>query len=109
MAAPNPAPRKKTPRTSAPATGFHLTHADNASPIRANTTASASPPKKSARASQRLSQTHEPPERPASTRNKMSPGTQVINDTSHAMTQNFPNTYSLRENGRQKYRGRALL
>src|SRR5258706_16251441 len=102
MAAPNPAPRKKTPSTSAPATGFHFTHADSARPRRASMTTSARELRKMARASQRWSHIHDPPERPDSMPKRIRPGIHVINETSQAMTQNFPNTYSARENGRQK-------
>src|SRR5437016_7767214 len=109
MAAAKPAPRKKTPSTSAPAMGFHFTHADSARPIRARMTTSARELKKIARASHKCSHIQEPPDRPASMQKRIRPGIQVISETSQAMTQNFPSTYSTREKGRQKYSGSALL
>src|SRR5258708_20119562 len=102
MAAPKPAPRKKTPSTSAPAIGFHFTQADSARPMRASTTTSERELKTIARASHRLSHIQDPPESPASMPKRIRPGTHLISDTTQAMSQNFPRTYSVREKGREK-------
>src|SRR5262249_675986 len=46
MVAPNPAATKNTPNMSAPAAGFHFTHADNASASSDSTSTQIHPPKK---------------------------------------------------------------
>src|SRR5215475_914403 len=64
---------------------------------------------KTAPAIQRLSIIHSPPARYDCRRNKSKPGTQVKAERRISNTDIFPTIYSNRENGRERYRGKALL
>src|SRR5579862_4867187 len=58
---------------------------------------------------QRLSHVQRAPARLACMMKRTRPGTHVICESRIASTDDFPSTYSARENGRQKYNGSAPL
>src|SRR5580704_4949626 len=99
MVAPNAAATKNTPKTSAPAAGFHLTHADNASASSESSTIHTQEPKKKPHAMRALSWAQPPPSRYACRPKSNRPGTHVISDIKIINTDILPNTYSMRENG----------
>src|SRR4051794_12888773 len=107
MARANPAPKKNMPSSSAPATIRHFTHAESANAASESTSIQTNEPRTMARAIQKLSHVHCQPERLACTKNKTSPGSQVIHDRVMSSTDIFPSTYSVRDNGRQRYKVRA--
>src|ERR1700677_4023600 len=94
IVAPKAAATKKTPKTSAPAAGFHLTHAESASASSESKTIHTHEPKKKPHAMRALSCAQQPPSRYACRPNSAKPGTQVISDIRIMSTDILPNTYS---------------
>src|ERR1700722_14551737 len=109
MVAPKAAATKKTPKTSAPAAGFHFTHAESASASSESRKIKTHEPKKKPHAMRALSCAHPPPSRYACRPNSSRPGTHVISDIRIISTDILPRTYSTRDNGRARYNERALL
>src|SRR5579862_501069 len=93
----------------APATMRQRTHADIARASSEIRIVHMKLVRKIDQASQALSFSQAEPSRLHWIENRIKPGTQVMNASNSAMTESFPNTYSVRENGRQKYSGSALL
>src|SRR5580700_10993463 len=94
MVAPKAAATKKTPKTSAPAAGFHLTHAESASASSESKTIHTQEPKKKPQAMRALSCAQPPPSRYACRPNSIRPGTQVISDIRTISTDILPSTRS---------------
>src|SRR5580692_1226824 len=109
IAWPNPAPKNITPRSNAPATILHFTHAESAIASRDRIAIHITEETNRLPAIQRFDQVQFAPAMPACMTNRIKPGTQVICDSRIASTDDLPSTYSARENGRQKYRGSAPL
>src|SRR6185437_4910674 len=102
MVAPKAAATKNTPNISAPAAGFHFTHAESAKASSASTKIQTQEAMKMPLASREFALTHVQPSKYPCNRNKRSPGTQVISESRMASTDILPNTYSTRENGRAR-------
>src|ERR1700757_2494123 len=104
-----PAPKNNTASNSAPATIRHFTHAESAMARSASTTIQMMEETIRLAAIHRWSHAQRGPARLACTAHRTIPGTQVISDKRIPSTEAFPNTYSNREKGRQKYSGKAPL
>src|SRR5258708_37504661 len=109
IAAPNPAPAKNTARIRPPAAIFHFTQADMASAISERISTHNPRPRKIPQAIHRLARVHSQPARLPLIANRARPGIQVMLESKNTSTLIFPTTYSVRENGRQKYSGSELL
>src|SRR6202035_2533315 len=109
IACANPAPKKRTASSSAPATTLHFTHADKAIASSDRNAIQINDESNMLHAIQKCSAVHVDPARLACTVNKINPGTHVICESKIANTEALPTTYSARENGRQKYNGNAPL
>src|SRR4029077_2507291 len=109
MASPKPAPKNITPSSKAPATILHFTHAESAIASRDRIAIQINEDRIRLPAIQRFDHVQLAPARPACMANRINPGTHVICDSRIASTDDLPSTYSARENGRQKYSGRAPL
>src|ERR1700722_5162978 len=109
IASPKPAPKNITASNSAPATILHFTHADNAMARSERMAIQINEETMRLPAIHRCSQVQAEPARLDCTANNTRPGIQVICDNTISKTEDLPSTYSARENGRQKYKGRAPL
>src|SRR5579871_6442749 len=96
-----------TASKSAPATILHLTQAERAIAKRDRTAIQSSEERIRLPAIHRLLHVQLAPARLACMTNKMMPGIHVTWESSTASTDDFPNTYSVREKGRQKKSGSA--
>ena len=83
--------------------------ADRARPSNVSTAIHRAAPSSVAHEMRMLAHSQSGPARPACTPNNASTGTQVMADSSANSTSALPATYSARENGRERYSGRAPL
>src|ERR1700722_14066668 len=104
-----PAPKNMTANSKAPATIRHFTQADSA--IASSDRIAIQIKEESTRlpAIQRWLRVQAGPARLACIAKRINPGIHVICESRMANTEDFPSTYSARENGRQKYSGSAPL
>src|ERR1700732_4700356 len=109
MACAKAAPKNITARSKAPATILHFTQAERAMASRERIAIQISEESTILAASQRLFHVQLGPIRLACMPKRINPGIQVICESRIASTEDLPSTYSARENGRQKYNGRAPL
>src|SRR5215469_5854292 len=98
-----------TARRRAPATILHLTQAESAIANRDRTAIQSSEERIRLPAIHRLLHAQLAPARLACITNKTTPGIHVTWERRRASTDDFPNTYSVREKGRQKKSGSAPL
>src|SRR3954470_25029154 len=86
IVAPKPPATKNTPNISAPAAGFHFTHAESESASRERIKTQIHPPKKMPDAKRQCSVTHVQPSRYPCSPNTRSPGIHVIRESNTTST-----------------------
>src|SRR5258708_9526776 len=109
MACAKPAPKNKTASSNAPATILHFTQAERAMASRDKIAIQIKEERMMLPPIQRWCQAHSGPARLDCTANRTNPGIHGISDSRMTHTEALPNTYSSRENGREKSKGSAPL
>src|SRR5690349_232667 len=109
MISPNALGTKNSPTSAPLATTRHLRMAETASAIKESRIIHAADPATIAQAINRFDHSQPKPLIDAWNRKISRPGTHVISDSRNATTAILPRTYSVRDSGRQRYRGSALL